>query len=121
MSGRSHFCLALLTTCLVFAGGTPAQTLRRALTVWTPKSRIVRHMGSSDSHLEDYNWTPLLTEYKRDFPDLALRWKMLEREQFARAMRPGQSGLYLEVAFVDNASELDPLLNANAVVKNCGG
>ena len=85
---------------------------RGALEVWVPKSPV---MGMTDDPTarvsQDYPWSTLLNEFKSDFPDFDLRFKMLDRDEYLQAFHSSQqTPPYPDVAFVDNGRELNPLM-----------
>jgi hypothetical protein len=60
---------------------------------------------------QDYPWSTLLNEFKSDFPDFDLRFKMLDRDEYLQAFHSSQqTPPYPDVAFIDNGRELDPLM-----------
>lgn len=63
-------------------------------------------------------WGILQREFKKDFPNFDLDFKILDRDEFVRAFHASQPDpSYPDVAFVDNYSELRPLMNNDAVMK----
>ena len=50
-----------------------------------------------------YPWGILQSEFKRDFPNFDLDFKLLDRDEFVRRFRASQPDpSYPDVAFVDN-------------------
>ena len=98
----------------------PAALRRGALEVWVPKSHVMGIMGDPTARVNHvYPWEILLNEFKSDFPDFDLRWKVLDRDEFVGAFHsPLQNPP--DVAFVDSYSELGPLVNDDAVVEMSG-
>jgi hypothetical protein len=92
------------------------------LTVWVPNGYVRGRMNEPTGQASDgYPWEILRGEFKRDFPNFDLDFKILERDAFVRALHSSQSGSpYPDMAFVDSDSELHPLLNNYAVVKMWG-
>ena len=90
---------------------------RGTLTIWVPKT-LIRGLASQSF---DYPWGVLLSEFKDDFPDFDLEFQILDRDDFVQRLHSSeQDPPYPDVAFVDNARELRPLLKDNAVVKMWG-
>src|SRR5450631_2685086 len=53
------------------------------LEVWVPKSYLTGMMGDPTARVSnDYPWSTLLNEFKSDFPDFDLRFKMLDRDEY---------------------------------------
>jgi hypothetical protein len=70
---------------------------------------------------QDYSWSTLLNEFKSDFPDFDLRFKILDRDEYLQAFHSSQQNPpYPDVAFVDNYNELGPLKNDDAVLQMSG-
>ena len=92
------------------------------LTVWVPDSYVMGQMNDSTVRvINTYPWGILQSEFKRDFPNFDLDFKILDRDEFVRIFHSSQpNASYPDVAFVDNYSELRPLMNNNAVVKMWG-
>ena len=69
----------------------------------------------------DYQWGTLLDEFKRDFPGFDLNFNIMDRAEFVQGFHSSQQDPYYpDVAFVDNYSELGPLIKDNAVVQMWG-
>lgn len=92
------------------------------LTVWAPNSYVEGRMNDPTARaINAYPWGILQREFKRDFPNFDLDFKILDRDEFVRAIHSSQSdSSYPDVAFVDSDSELRPLMNNYAVVKMWG-
>lgn len=74
-------------------------------------------MGQPDARIVNvYDWTPLLNEFQRDFPDVDLRFKVMEPDEFQAAVRPSAANVP-DVAFLNNASQTDPLVKADAILQ----
>jgi len=98
----------------------PAALRRGALEVWVPKSHVMGIMGDPTARVNHvYPWEILLNEFKSDFPDFDLRWKVLDRDEFVGAFHSSLQNPP-DVALVDNYSELGPLENQDAVVRMSG-
>ena len=100
----------------------PVALQRGALEVWVPKSHVMGMMGDPTARVsQDYPWSTLLNEFKSDFPDFDLRFKILERDEYLQAFHSSQQNPpYPDVAFVDNYKELGPLMKDDAVVQMSG-
>ena len=92
------------------------------LTVWVPNGSVRGRMNDPTARvINAYQWEILRREFKRDFPNFDLDFKILDRDAFLRALHSSQSDSpYPDVAFVDSDSELRPLMNNYAVVKMWG-
>jgi hypothetical protein len=92
------------------------------LTVWVPNTYVMGQMNDPTVRvINAYQWVILQREFKRDFPDFDLDFKILDRDEFVRILHSSQPDVtYPDVAFVDNLSELRPLMNNNAVLKMWG-
>jgi hypothetical protein len=56
---------------------------------------------------QDYPWATLLNEFKNDFPDFDLRFKILDRDEYLQAFHSSQQNPpYPDVAFIDNGTLL---------------
>jgi hypothetical protein len=92
------------------------------LTVWVPNNYVRGRMDDPTARvINAYPWGIIQGEFKRDFPNFDLDFKILDRDKFVRAFHASQPDpSYPDVAFVDNYSELRPLMNNNAVMKMWG-
>jgi hypothetical protein len=92
------------------------------LTVWVPNNYVRGRMDDSTALVTNaYPWGILQSEFKRDFPNFDLDFKILDRDEFVHAFHASQPDpSYPDVAFVDNITELRPLMNNNAVMKMWG-
>lgn len=92
------------------------------LTVWVPNNYLRGRLDDPTALVSnDYPWEILQSEFKRDFPNFDLDLKILDRDEFVRAFHASQPGAYYpDVAFLDNISELRPLMNDDAVMKMWG-
>jgi hypothetical protein len=92
------------------------------LSVWVPRTfaRGLTSLPAAERY-HDYSWEDLEREFKADFPNFDLRFEELDRDEFVRAMHSSPQELtFPDVAFVDNFSELGPLLRQDAVVQMWG-
>ena len=92
------------------------------LTVWVPNNYPRGRLDDSTALvINAYPWEILQSEFKRDFPNFDLDFKILDRDEFVRAFHASQPDpSYPGVAFLDNISELRPLMNNDAVMKMWG-
>jgi hypothetical protein len=92
------------------------------LIVWVPNNYVRGRMDDPTARvINAYPWGILQSEFKRDFPNFDLDFKILDRDEFVSAFHASQPDRsYPDVAFVDNYSELRPLMNNNAVMKMWG-
>jgi hypothetical protein len=92
------------------------------LTVLVPNNHVRGRMDDPTVLvINAYPWGILQSEFKRDFPNFDLDFKILDRDEFVRAFHSSQpDASFPDVAFVDNYSELRPLMNNNAVMKMWG-
>jgi hypothetical protein len=95
---------------------------RGTLEVWAPQTFIMGRFGDPTARVVvTYQWQTLLDEFKRDFPDFDLRFKILVRDDFVRAFHsPGKNPAYPDMAFLDNQSERGPLMDKDALIQMLG-
>jgi len=95
---------------------------RGTLRVWVPKSHVMGLMSDPKAQvINAYPWGILQSEFKRDFPGFDLDFQILDRDDFVQRLHPSQEDPpHPDVAFVDNGSELHPLMKDNAVVTMWG-
>jgi hypothetical protein len=95
---------------------------RGTLEVWVPQDVVMGRMGEPNVRVTvTYKWPTLLDDFKRDFPDFDLRFKILGRDDFARAFHSTERNpVYPDVAFLDNRSERGPLMKNDAVISMLG-
>jgi hypothetical protein len=75
--------------------------------------------GAARSH--DYHWEALQEEFKSDFPNSALRFLQLDRDEFIRMMHSSpEEAPFPDVAFIDNYNMLRPFLKDDALVEMWG-
>ena len=93
-----------------------------SLTVWVPDSYVMDPMNDPTVRvINSYPWGILQNEFKRDFPNFDLDFKILDRDEFVRILHSSQpDAAYPDVAFVDNHSELRSLMNNDAVLMMWG-
>jgi hypothetical protein len=128
MKLRPAFCLVLCLLSLGLVAGLRAAPAdadlsaldRGTLEVWAPTNYPVGRMNEPTARvIRDYQWSFLLNEFRRDFPDFDLRFKIMDRGDFVRSMRSAAQNSP-DLAFVDNQSERGPLQNDNAIVEMAG-
>jgi hypothetical protein len=97
-----------------FQGGIAGQMAplqRGTLEVWVPKTFVAGLMTDPAAHIiVTYQWTLLMNEFKRDFPAFDLHFKIMERDEFVAAVHSSLQNPP-DVAFLDNDSELRPLID----------
>ena len=66
-----------------------------------------------------FSWAILLKEFNLDFPEVKLRFKIVECEDFLRLSNStGPTSPYPDMAFVDDWNVAGPLVSSGAVVMN---
>lgn len=61
------------------------------LTVWVPDSYVMGQMNDSTVRvINTYRWGILQSQFKRDFPNFDLDFKILDRDEFVRAFHSSQ-------------------------------
>ena len=91
--------------------------LHLSLEVWAPDTFF---RGASASFVHEYEWSPLLSEFKRDFPDFDLRFKVMDRAAFVEAIHLTGPNAPPDIVFVDNQSERGPLMAGNGAIEMLG-
>src|SRR5947209_5474976 len=101
----------------------PAALRQGTLEVWVPESYVMGVMGDPTKQVRhDYRWSLLLNEFKSDFPEFNLKFRILDREKFLEAIHASQQNpAYPDLVFVDNARELNPLMRSDAAVQMLSG
>jgi hypothetical protein len=99
-----------------------AELQQGRLTVWVPQGFF---RGPStfapDQRNHDYQWETLHREFKSDFPNFALRFLQLDRDEFIRMVHSSpEETQFPDVAFMDNYGEVRPFLNDDALVDMWG-
>ena len=87
---------------------------RGKLDVWVPKTFVTGLMNDPTARITNvYQWTILQNEFKRDFPDFGLHFKVrMERDEFVAAVRSSEQNPP-DLAFLDNIiRDLRPLVNS---------
>lgn len=87
------------------------------LEVWVPKTFIMGLMSDPSARIiNEYDWTPLLTEFESDFPGFGLHLKVFERDDFLKAVLASKENPP-DVAFLDNAVQRNPLVKEDSVIQ----
>ena len=99
-----------------------AELRQGQLTVWVPRTFVRGNFslpGAVRSY--DYHWEALQEEFKSDFPNSALRFLPLDRDEFIRMMHSSPEEVHFpDVAFIDNYYMLRPFLKDGALVEMWG-
>lgn len=90
-----------------------APLARGLLEVWAPDT-FLRGMVPIK---HEYQWSPLLSEFKNDFPGFDLRFKIMDRDVLALALRSAGPSPGPDIVFVDNQDVRGPLLDSNTVIQ----
>ncbi len=94
-----------------------APLARGSLEVWVPNTFFT---GASANFVHRYEWSLLLSEFKGDFPEFDLRFKIMDRAAFVQAIHLAGGSPSPDIVFTDNQSERGPLEASNAVIEMLG-
>ncbi len=94
-----------------------APLARGSLEVWVPDTFF---RGASANFVHQYEWSPLLSEFKRDFPEFDLRFKIMDRAAFVEAIHLASPNPPPDIVFADNQSERGPLMASSAAIEMLG-
>ena len=89
---------------------------RGTLEVWVPQTVVMGRMDDPTARvITTYQWQTLLDDFSRDFPGFDLRFRLLARDDFEKALHSSEKNtVYPDVAFLDNQRERGPLVERDA-------
>ncbi|MDQ2711777.1 MAG: hypothetical protein M3Y24_05985 [Acidobacteriota bacterium] len=98
-----------------------APLARGSLEIWVPKTFFTGRMDDPTARvIHQYQWSPLLSEFERDFPVFDLRFNILDRAEFVQAVHLAGPNPPPDILFVDNQSERGPLMDSDTVMQMLG-
>lgn len=97
-----------------------APLARGSLEVWVPDTFFTGGTEPPARVTRQYQWSPLITEFRNDFPDFDLRFNILDRTVFVQAIHLAGPKPPPDIVFVDNQSERDPLMDSPGVIEMLG-
>lgn len=97
-----------------------APLVRGSLDVWAPDTFFTGGEEPPARITRQYQWSSLLSEFRSDFPGFDLRFNVMARAAFVQATHLAPPNPPPDIVFVDNQSELAPLVDSNAVIGMLG-
>lgn len=94
-----------------------APLTRGSLDVWAPDTFFT---GASANFVHEYEWSSLLSEFKSDFPQFDLRFKVMARAVFVDAIHSTNPKPPPDIVFADNQSERGPLMASDDAIEMLG-